>query len=45
MWIEFVAADRRVEFLRRLEERVRAIIERDGVFRVPKRSGCFVAVV
>lgn len=45
MWIEFAAADRRVEFLRRLEERVRAIIERDGVFRVPKRSGCFVAEV
>ena len=45
MWIEFAAADKRVEFLRRLEERVRAIIERDGVFRVPKRSGCFVAEV
>lgn len=27
------------------EEQVRAIIEREGVFRVPKSSGCFVAQI
>jgi len=33
----------RADLLRRLEARVRAIIEREGVFRVPKTAGCFVA--
>ncbi len=45
MWVDFGAPDRRAEFLRRLEEEVRGIIEREGVFRVPKRSGCFAAEV
>lgn len=36
-------APQRAEVLRRLEVRVRAIIEREGVFRVPKTAGCFVA--
>ncbi|HEV8228724.1 MAG TPA: methyltransferase domain-containing protein [Candidatus Limnocylindria bacterium] len=30
-------------FLERLSQRVRAVIDREGVFRVPKLSGCFVA--
>lgn len=45
MWIEYLDPEQRAEFLRRLEARVRAVIERDGLFRVPKRSGCFVADV
>lgn len=45
MWVDFGAPDRRAEFLVRLEQEVGAIIARDGVFRVPKRSGCFVAEV
>jgi len=45
MWIEYVDAPKRGEFLRGIERRVGEQIERDGVFRVPKRSGCFVAEV
>ena len=36
-------AHKRAAFLGRLRDRIAAIIARDGVFRVPKRSGCFVA--
>lgn len=43
MWIDLLPDEERTEFLRRLEARVRAIIDREGVFHVPKRSGCFVA--
>jgi len=43
MWLDHLAPDVRAEYLRRLEQRVQQVIERDGVFRVPKRSDCFVA--
>jgi ubiquinone/menaquinone biosynthesis C-methylase UbiE len=43
MWVDLLDRERRTAFLAGLERRVRAIVERDGVFRVPKRSGCFVA--
>lgn len=45
MWVDLASRATRSEFLRRLEQRVATVIERDGVFRVPKRSGCFVADV
>lgn len=45
MWIDYLDPDKRAEFLRRIEERVSAVIEREGVFRVPKRTGSFVADV
>ena len=37
--------DVRAELFRRLAARIDAIVRRDGVFRVPKRAGCFVADV
>lgn len=43
MWIDYLDPARRSEYLRRLEERVRGVITREGVFRVPKLSGCFIA--
>jgi SAM-dependent methyltransferase len=35
----------RPRLLELMESRIQAIIEREGVFRVPKDSGCFVATV
>lgn len=35
----------RTQLMSLFEEHVRAIIEREGVFRVPKSSGCFVAEI
>ena len=43
MWVDQLDAARRAEFLERVDEQVRAIIAREGVFRVPKHSGCIVA--
>jgi SAM-dependent methyltransferase len=43
MWVDLLDPATRAAFLRGIEARVRAIIERDGPCRVPKRSGCFVA--
>lgn len=43
MWVDLLDHKRRAAFLAGIEARVRAIIQREGVFRVPKRSGCFVA--
>ncbi len=45
MWIDYLDPAKRAAFLARLEERVCGVIDRDGEFRVPKRSGCFVADV
>lgn len=42
MWIDYLDPERRAEYLRRLDIRVREVIAREGMFRVPKRSGCFV---
>lgn len=42
MWVDLGTADQRAQFLARLGSEVRKIIAREGVFRVPKRSGCFV---
>lgn len=43
MSVGLLPDERRRAFLARLGERVDAIVARDGVFRVPKRSGCFIA--
>lgn len=40
-----LASEVRASVLERLSQRITAIIARDGVFRVPKTSGCFVAEV
>lgn len=45
MWIDYLDAAKRAAFLARLEERIRDVVDRDGDFRVPKRSGCFVAEI
>lgn len=42
MWVDLGTVDQRAQFLARLGDEVRKIIAREGVFRVPKRSGCFV---
>jgi len=44
-FVGLLPADTRAEYLGRLARRVEAVIAREGVFRVPKRSGCFVADV
>lgn len=43
MWVDFASPEVRSQFLERLDRRVTALIDRDGVFRVPKTGGCFVA--
>jgi hypothetical protein len=43
MWIDHIDAGRRSAFLASLAGRVREVIDGEGVLRIPKRSGCFVA--
>lgn len=43
MSVGLLPEETRRKYLRRLGERVEEIIAREGAFRVPKRSGCFVA--
>jgi SAM-dependent methyltransferase len=45
MWIDHIDPGRRAAFLASLETRVREVIEREGLLRIPKRSGCFIADV